>query len=709
MSEIVLLFRGEVQSPGPGEIIVDALCGGAGSVRLQMEGTLTDAVQRVARLASRPRGHDELVMLLERELSLAAGVASTLIAKLVEAGVLASEVNTATRLRIEGQSDLADRVRHQLARELWPAQLEGMEIAVLGRLGSAGWRAELSCLAARQTRALTCSFEGSACWIGPYLDGRAGPCPLCLLARRAAARAEHEAPVTLSSPPHLALVAALLRQVAEGCARGEIAADRVLHVEGTTSVWRTLLPQPYCEFCDPERLIDLSSLGEQARRSEQLLASALAVGGETVEPSCSARAAWLDPELGPLRLEVYEARGSFRELPLVLGSIRTAQPLESSFVRREFASVMFGTGNSEQRRKLVAFSEGVERYAGSLERPDVVGVPFERVSRFALQPSQTVRFLDEQYDGRSLVRYDAQPTDWSWACDWTTGRSRLLLHDVIACAERPGDHSFHMFQDPFTSGMAAHRSLSLALSRAVLELIERDALMLTWYLRLPLRAIDLSALVDAELFELTSYLSAGGVKLRFYDMRVDFSVPCVLAVAEASRDFGAWKTGGVIVSACAGLSFAEALRHAAREILGHYTVFALVSPDGDKSVDPETGQARPWWPAFASFLAPRADDPLGFLGGGPSEARLSQPEHSSITLAQLREELREREIPVYVRQLGRRDVRQSGLVAIRAVAPGLVRLTPTRESVNFGEPRWQHVAARWGVAPTKNPGMHPLS
>ena len=33
----------------------------------------------------------------------------------------------------------------------------------------------------------------------------------------------------------------------------------------------------------------------------------------------------VDPMLGPLRLEVHEAGDTFRDLPLVLGSIRTAQ------------------------------------------------------------------------------------------------------------------------------------------------------------------------------------------------------------------------------------------------------------------------------------------------------------------------------------------------------------------------------------------------
>ncbi|MEY4509896.1 MAG: hypothetical protein RLZZ450_2018 [Pseudomonadota bacterium] len=720
MSQPVLLFRGEVQSPHPDEIIVDAMVGTSGNTRLQIAGRLTEAVLRVAKLAARPRPQDELIAELERELPLDEGVAFSLIEQLLAAGMLESEVNTATRLVIHGHSDLATDLRARLASELWPTDLPGCEVVILGRHGSVDWRRELDLALARSTPALTCSFEGNACWIGPVLRVKNAPCPLCLHARRVAVVRDPEAPIALSCPPNLALVSALLLQVAESMARGELAADRVLHVEHASSTWRTLLPQPHCAVCDPALSECAPALASRARQTSEDFENALAVSSAS-EPGSEQRAAFLDPELGPLTLEVYDADGSFRDLPLVLGSIRCAESTDSGLRRRELASVMFGTGATEQRRRLVAFSEGIERYAGSTEQPDIVESALQELSPFALHPGQTVRFSAEQYESLSLERYTGQPTDWSWACDWTTGEAKLLIHDAISSAARPARRSFRVFQDPFASGMAAHRSLTLAIERAALELIERDAMMLAWYLRLPLRALDVRTLgvhtatrsttsdsgvgAAAELHELITYLKRGGVNVSFYDLRVDFSVPCILAVAETERDLGDWKAGGKILSACAGLTFADALRHALRELLGHYTVFGLVSPDGDKSLDPETGELRPWWPSFASFLSPRDDDPLGFLGQGEP---LALPADPAVSLEQVRAELLSRGVPLYVRQLGRADVRSSGLVAIRAIAPGLLRLTPTRESMNFGEPRIDIVRRAWGREPGVNPLPHPL-
>lgn len=705
MSESVVQFRGEIQSPSAGTILVETDLG----ARLEIAGTLTDAVLRVARLAARPLRHDELVAALECELTLDDGVAAGLIAQLLDAGLLACDVATSSRLQVEGQSVLADELRTRLAAERWPADVAGVDIVVLGRLGTTGWHDELTRAVARGRPALSCSFEASACWIGPVVHGKHAPCPLCLHARRVAARSEVEAAVVLSCPPRLALVSALLREVAESFARGDLGVGQALHVDPTGATWHTLLPQPRCALCDAASDQPPASLDEQAQSTARQLAADLTCRNAS-EPSEAQRAAFVDPLVGPLRLELYDAEAAFRALPLVLGSLRTAVQVGSSttpqLMRREYASVLFGTGATERQRRLVAFAEGIERYAGATDAPDLLDRGIDELAPHALHPHETVRFSAEQYAALSLERYSGQPTDWSWACDWTSGHAKLLIHDAFSFVRRPGAGSLSTFHDPFSSGMAAHRSVGLALQRAVFELIERDAFMLAWYLKLPLTPLDTASLDDAELDDMLRYLRQGGVSLTFHDLRVDFSVPCVLAVARAGRDFGPWRAGGTILSASAGLTFRDAVRHAVREVLGHYTVFALVSPDGDKSIDPHTGETRPWWPAFAAMLSPRADQPLAFLGAGEP---LRPSQERPVSMADVRAELLARGVPVFVRRLGRRDVRSSGLTAVRAVAPGLVRLTASRESANFGEPRIASVAAQWGVPHTLNPMPHPLA
>ncbi|MDB4987148.1 MAG: bacteriocin biosynthesis protein SagD [Myxococcaceae bacterium] len=710
MSDEVLVFRGEVAAKSAGEIIVDARQGSTVRTRVEISGGLTDATLRLAHLAGRPIEQSALISSLDRELQLEPGTAASLIEQLLAAHVLSSEVKATTRLSFSGHSEIADQLRDELANALWPAELSGLEVAVLGTLGSRGWHRELLRLRAQNCRVLTCSFEGASTWIGPLLgpsEGEAqGPCPLCLHARRVAAGAEDTTDVALCHPPSLSLVARLLHHVAEQCARGELPRGRVLHTEGATASWHPLLAQPHCSCCSGPELRPFRTLSQQAEHVARDFSRELARGEPTHEPAEAQKQAFLDPLLGPLSLEIHEASASFRELPLVLGSIRVAQRSAQGLKRREFASVMFGTGATERRRVLVAFSEGIERLAGITDEPDITGVSFRDLSSHALAPEQTVRFSESQYEAGTSVRHDGQPLDWSWVYDWTAGSAKLLVHDAVSYGRDPPSAGTRLFDDPYSSGMSAHRSVTLAVERSMYELIERDAFMLAWYLRLPLRKLELGNVMDSETRDLLGYLEAAGVRLEFRDLRVDFAVPSVLAIAEAQRDFGPWKAGGKILSACAGASFRDATRHALREILGHYTAFALVSPEGDKSIDADTGEVRPWWPAFSALLSPRDDAPLGFLGRGPPLliGALDLPAQTP-----LREEFVRRGLSVFVRRLGGPEIAEAGLVAIRSIVPGLLRLTPTHASVNFGEPRIEELRQRWKAASELNPMPHPLA
>jgi hypothetical protein len=184
-----------------------------------------------------------------------------------------------------------------------------------------------------------------------------------------------------------------------------------------------------------------------------------------------------------------------------------------------------------------------------------------------------------------------------------------------------------------------------------------------------------------------------------------------LLSARARVDCGQWRAGGRIVSPSASGSWNEAISHALHEILGHYSAFALVAPEGDSSLDPVTGEPHLWWPNFAAYFKPRPDDPLSFLGNGTlgPVPRDTRAESVGELLGRLQRELRARELPAFIHYLAPEAVRASGLIAVRACVPGLVRMTPAAATVNFGEPRVEQIRARWGAAAGFNQHPHPIS
>ena len=301
--------------------------------------------------------------------------------------------------------------------------------------------------------------------------------------------------------------------------------------------------------------------------------------------------------------------------------------------------------------------------------------------------------------------------NWSWVYDWTRDEARLLVHDVLAISGRRPESTFRLLEDPFSSGAAAHRSLPLAVQRVLLEIIERDAFMLAWYLQLPLQELDIAGASGRESREMYEYLTSRGIDLRFFDLRVDFELPSVFVVARARIHSGQWRAGGHVLGASTSTTWDGAIRHSLTEILGHYSTFALVSPAGDSSIDPATGQKRLWWPGFEALFKPGRDDLLSFLGRSPA---IPLPIDSTAegspasSLSNLKAQFMSRGLSIFLRTLAHEAVRQSGLVAIRACVPGLIRMTPSRETANLGEARVETLRKRWARPPGLNPQAHPV-
>ena len=708
-SDQLLVFRGRALRRAPELPLLvypQSLHGGA----LELTGGHAQLVAQALQLASLPGFAAELAAAIAERCTVEPAFARELLDHLLCHGILLEVVPAAERLQLRGDRALGSALRLHMKSAVWPSLLPGPTVWSLGALGSPCWRESFRACLASGEGALTWSVEGNGVWIGPGANDERGPCPGCLLAWRTAVEpatlGEHT--VVAYNPAALSISCQQLLLRAEAYAAKELTADEVLYVTATQVSAHTLLRQPGCPDCAAS-----SAMPPTEPLEAQFLAD-LADDLE-VEPSAAQRAPYLDPLLGPIELAAHDAPGLFRGLPLALGSLRMLLPREGSFERREMFSVTFGVGMTEAKRQLVSFAEGIERYALSIDPAHVVGKRFSELGVEALSPAETVRFAAEQFSGKpgAPIPYEDQRLDWSWAYDFTYGGARLLAHDVFTADRQASPSAIRWVGDPFSSGAAAHRSLPRAVRRALLELVERDALMLAWYLRLPLQELDLPrvAAQSSEVRELYDYLTERGIELRGFDLRVDIDLPTVLLTARARVDCGQWRADGRIVSPSAAGGWNEAIAHSLHEILGHYSAFALVAPDGDSSLDPVTGEPHLWWANFASCFEPRQVDPLSFLGNGtlrpvPSDAAL---ESVDALLGKLRLELRARQLSAFIHYLAPEAVRKSGLVAVRACIPGLVRMTPSRETVNFGEPRVEQIRARWDAAAGLNEHPHPIS
>lgn len=208
-----------------------------------------------------------------------------------------------------------------------------------------------------------------------------------------------------------------------------------------------------------------------------------------------------------------------------------------------------GKGTTAEARRRTAAYEVLERRA-IFEATEDVTAAYADISAHALHPSSLCLDEDGDLSEGCLPFSDRTVVDWAW-CTSLTDRRRLLVHRPVR-GGRPG------FFHHTTNGAALGETFVDACLRGLLELIERDALLLHWYTQ------------DFGLFLRTDGLNVPGLEWlaeRDYqcvlrDISTEFDVPVVLAIARRRAP-----CPSTIVGCAAALSYSAACAGAVLEII----------------------------------------------------------------------------------------------------------------------------------------------
>jgi ribosomal protein S12 methylthiotransferase accessory factor len=112
-----------------------------------------------------------------------------------------------------------------------------------------------------------------------------------------------------------------------------------------------------------------------------------------------------------------------------------------------------------------------------------------------------------------------------------------------------------------TTGVAAHPERAQAVLNGLLEVIERDAVMLTWLTRVTGEALDLDTTDDAELRDLVARFTAAGLVVSATRLLTDVPVAAVAAAVEDPTGVGP----ALAFGSAAALSLETATRKAVME------------------------------------------------------------------------------------------------------------------------------------------------
>jgi ribosomal protein S12 methylthiotransferase accessory factor len=387
-------------------------------------------------------------------------------------------------------------------------------------------------------------LDGFEAWVGPAVIPGETACWNCFRLRRLGAadfvQTAHELDASLSASPgesrarsFLAPMAAmtgqsmameaikLLTKYTDSILPGRFLVQNLISGE---SAHHKLLRMPWCEVCGgaaaqpptdgtPQRnLKDVGDVEELKKVLEGVV----------------------DRRVGIVKMLMSDVDGtSLQEFPMA------ATAVVSTYTEgklRHIADPQIGSGKGLTKidAMIGATGEAIERYSASRYRKsDLRLTATKEMREDFVDPRRLCLYSDEQY---AQPNFPFSRFDEAHPIHWTRGRWYGTDEEVWVPAHptyfnfEPCQHEF--FCQVSSNGLAAGGDADDAATRALFELIERDAFMLTWLCQLPARRILLDETLEPGMREVVRTLERRGASIELYLLDgTDLDVPAVMCLA----------------------------------------------------------------------------------------------------------------------------------------------------------------------------------
>ncbi|WP_054028899.1 TOMM precursor leader peptide-binding protein [Bacillus sp. FJAT-28004] len=230
-----------------------------------------------------------------------------------------------------------------------------------------------------------------------------------------------------------------------------------------------------------------------------------------------------------------------------------------------------GRTHSFEDSEMTAILEGLERYCGISPRGKKTAVhdSYDHLTEIALDPIRVGVHAKTQYERPD---FPFQPFDPSRKIDWVWGYSFLqerpiLVPELLAYYSSGCGHGF-VYET--SNGCALGGSLEEAIFYGILEVVERDSFLMTWYAQLPLVPIDPYSSGDLEMNLMVERLrDVTHYDVYLFDSTMEHGIPSVWVLAKNRKDHGV----NMICAAGAHPDPVRAAKGAIHEIAGMLLAF----------------------------------------------------------------------------------------------------------------------------------------
>ncbi|QRG67193.1 TOMM precursor leader peptide-binding protein [Brevibacillus choshinensis] len=199
-----------------------------------------------------------------------------------------------------------------------------------------------------------------------------------------------------------------------------------------------------------------------------------------------------------------------------------------------------GRTSSFEISEMTAILEGLERYCGMAPRGKrtVVRDTLRNLGDQALDPVTVGLHAKEQYEqpGYPFKPFDPDRT-LSWVWGYSFLRERPILVPELLAYYSLGYGDGFVFET--SNGCALGGSLEEAIFYGILEVVERDSFLMTWYANLQLPRLDPYSAPDRELRLMLDRLRAvAGYEIHLFNATMENGIPSVWTIAKNRKEQG---------------------------------------------------------------------------------------------------------------------------------------------------------------------------
>ena len=367
-----------------------------------------------------------------------------------------------------------------------------------------------------------------------------------------------------------------------------------------------------------------------------------------------------------------------------------------------------GAGIDESESTLPALAEGLERYCASAYSSEQFRwATAEELRDEALDLAIIPRCSNRELSHARcplVAPKKTAPIRWVPALSLLDGRIvhlPVVMVYLFAGLKTPEERICL----PITTGCAAHTSYERALTAAILEVIERDAISIVWLQKLGLPRIEIDSLPSNLAAYWERYLrSSKELEYVFLDATTDVGIPIVygLQISHSNRHLT------TLVSCSSAFNPADAIIKVMRDMAALRIAFRVARPAPHHYED-FTGVFH-----GASYLA-RAEQAgaFNFLMQSSTKRLLSQMpslERGSDDRDSLRivlEILRRRQLNAYAVDLSTDEALRCGFRVVRVVIPGLQPLSFHYRARYLGHPRLYEAPEQMGYPVLREEEVNP--